>query len=52
MTDGLNLTGFNDTKPAGASPWPTENYTEAPASAFSATDKSTQDGAGLGNNGK
>jgi hypothetical protein len=52
MTDGLNLTGFNDTKPAGASPWPTENYAEAPASAFPASDKSTQDGSGLGNNGK
>jgi hypothetical protein len=52
MTDGLNLTGFNEVKPTGASPWPTENYTEAPASAFPSTDKSAQDGAGLGANGK
>jgi len=52
MSDGLNLTGFNETKGNEPSPWPTENYTEAPASAFPATDKSSQDGAGLGANGK
>ena len=52
MSDGLNLTGFNEVKPSGASPWPTENYTEAPAGSFSATDKSSQDGSGLGANGK
>jgi hypothetical protein len=52
MSDGLNLTGFNEVKPAGASPWPTENYTEAPAGSFPSTDKSSQDGAGLGANGK
>jgi hypothetical protein len=52
MSDGKDLNGFNETKPAGASPWPTESYTEAPAAAFPATDVSSQDGAGLGNNGK
>lgn len=52
MSDGLNLTGFNDTKPATTTSWPTESYTEAPASAPSATDKSSQDGSGLGNGGK
>ena len=52
MSDGKNLTGFNDAKPAGSSPWPTESYTDAPAAAFPAADKSSQDGAGLGNSGK
>lgn len=52
MSDGKDLNGFNQTKPAGASPWPTESYTEAPAAAFPSTDKSTQDGAGLGQGGK
>jgi hypothetical protein len=31
---------------------PPVNYTEAPKPAFPATDKSSQDGAGLGNGGK
>lgn len=52
MSDGKNLTGFNEAKPAGSSPWATESYTEAPKSAFPSTDKSSQDGAGLGNGGK
>lgn len=52
MSDGKNLTGFNEAKPAGTSPWATESYTEAPKAAFPATDKSSQDGAGLGNGGK
>lgn len=52
MTDGLNLTGFNEAKPAGASPWPTENYSPATGSFPGAADKSSQDGAGLGANGK
>lgn len=42
MSDGKNLTGFNETKPAGSSPWPTESYTEAPKAAFSSTDVSNQ----------
>jgi hypothetical protein len=52
MSDGKDLKGFNETKPNGSSPWATENYTEAPAAAFPSTDKSTQDGSGLGNGGK
>jgi hypothetical protein len=52
MADGKDLNGFNATTPAGSSPWPTESYTEAPAAAFPATDKSSQDGSGLGNGGK
>ena len=46
MSDGKDLTGFNETKPSGASPWPTESYTEAPKAAFPAEDKSTQGPAG------
>lgn len=52
MSDGKNLTGFNETKPAGSSPWATESYTEAPKAASPAADKSSQDGAGLGSSGK
>ena len=51
MSDGKDLKGFNETKPAGSSPWPTESYTEAPAAAFSATDMSSQGNAGLGQEG-
>jgi hypothetical protein len=52
MTDGKDLNGFTSPKVADASPWPTESYTEAPAAAFPSTDKSSQDGSGLGNGGK
>ena len=52
MTDGINMDGFTGPKINPASPWPTESYTEAPAAAFPATDKSSQDGAGVGNGGK
>ena len=51
MTDGLNLTGFNETKPAGTNDI-NAHYSDNPGSAFASTDKSTQDGAGVGNNGK
>ena len=51
MTDGINLTGFNDTKGYEASPWATESYTEAPAAAFPAKDMSSQGNAGLGQEG-
>lgn len=47
MSDGKNLTGFNEAKPAGSSPWPTESYTEAPKAAFPAKDVSTQGNAGF-----
>ena len=53
MTDGLNLTGVNDTKPAGTNSINASgNYSPATGSFPAAQDKSTQDGAGVGNNGK
>lgn len=53
MSDGKNLTGFNETRPAGVTPWNNnEQYAQDPKPAFPATDKSSQDGAGLGNGGK
>jgi hypothetical protein len=51
MSDGINLTGFNETKP-GATNSINLHLSDAPGAAFPATDKSTQDGAGVGNNGK
>ena len=51
-TDGINGGGFEAAKPAGTSPWPTENYSPATGSFPAAQDKSSQDGAGLGNGGK
>ena len=52
MTNGNDLTGFNELQ-AGASNNLDLNPTgQAPASAFPATDKSTQDGSGVGNGGK
>ena len=52
MTDGINLTGFNELKPAGTNNLDLNPTGQAPDSAFSATDKSAQDGSGLGNGGK
>jgi hypothetical protein len=52
MEHGLNLEGFNNTKPAGTNNVAPEQYAAAPSKNFSATDKSTQDNAGVGNNGK
>lgn len=52
MADGINMDGFTAPKINPTSPWATESYTEPTASAFPATDKSSQDGAGLGNGGK
>ena len=52
MSDGKDLNGFNELQ-AGASNNLDLNPTgQAPASAFQATDKSTQDGSGVGNGGK
>jgi hypothetical protein len=51
MTDGKDLTGFNETRSPGTSPWATESYTEAPKSAFPAKDMSTQGNSGLGQEG-
>jgi hypothetical protein len=53
MSDGINLTGFNETKPAGTNSIDASgDYSPATGSFPAATDKSTQDGAGLGQNGK
>jgi hypothetical protein len=51
MSDGLNLNGFNTVKPA-VQHTIGEQYAADPASAFPATDKSSQDGSGVGNGGK
>jgi hypothetical protein len=53
MSDGINLTGFNETKPAGKNSIDASgDYSPATGSFPAASDKSTQDGAGLGQNGK
>jgi hypothetical protein len=59
MSDGKNLTGFNETKPAGVTPWDAQSQSPASGGDFGAglswpasQDKSSQDGAGLGANGK
>ena len=49
MTDGLNLTGFNDTKPAGLNNNIDGAYAPNPASAFPAQDMSQQGPAGTTN---
>lgn len=51
MSDGKNLTGFNETKPAGTNSI-NAHYSDNTGSAFAATDKSTQDGSGVGQGGK
>ena len=51
MTDGLNLTGFNEVKPS-APITIDAHYSDNPGGAFASTDKSSQDGAGLGSSGK
>ena len=52
MTNGNDLTGFNEVKAPTTTAWNGEQYAADPASAFPATDKSTQDGSGVGNGGK
>ena len=52
MADGINLDGFTSPKVNDATVWNGEQYAADPAAAFPATDKSSQDGAGLGNGGK
>lgn len=53
MSDGLNLTGFNETKPGATNSIDASgDYSPAEGSFPAAADKSTQDGAGLGNGGK
>lgn len=51
--DGKDLNGFSSTKPSATTPWSSnEQYAQDPKAAFPSTDKSSQDGAGLGNGGK
>jgi hypothetical protein len=51
MTNGIDLTGFNEVKPSA--PITIDgHYSDNTGSATPATDKSTQDGSGLGNGGK
>jgi hypothetical protein len=53
MAEGINLDGFTANRQAGASNNLDLNPTgQAPAAAFPAADKSSQDNAGLGNGGK
>jgi len=52
MTNGNDLTGFNETKAGDTNNLDLNPTGQALAAAFPATDKSTQDGAGLGNGGK
>lgn len=52
MSDGIKLTGFNETGEQSGSNTIDAGYASNPGSAFPATDKSSQDGAGLGNGGK
>jgi hypothetical protein len=52
MTDGKDLNGFTSPKVNAATVWNGVQYAEDPAAAFPSTDKSSQDGAGLGNGGK
>jgi hypothetical protein len=52
MSDGMNLTGFNETKPGATNSLDLNPTGQAPASAFPSTDKSSQDGSGLGQGGK
>jgi hypothetical protein len=51
MTDGQNLTGFNDVKPVTNTSWNGEQYAADPASAFPSSDKSSQGNAGLNGEG-
>ena len=51
MTNGNDLTGFAEVKPSA--PITIDgHYSDNTGSATPATDKSTQDGSGLGNGGK
>jgi hypothetical protein len=51
MTDGNNLTGFNEVKPS--TPITIDgHYSDNTGGAFASTDKSTQDSSGVGTNGK
>jgi hypothetical protein len=47
MTDGINLTGFGDTKPSATGPWSGVQYAADAKPAFPAKDMSTQGNAGF-----
>jgi hypothetical protein len=49
MEHGLNLEGFNNTRPAGTNNVAPEQYAAAPSKNFSAEDKSSQGAAGVTN---
>ena len=51
MTDGINLTGFNETGEQTGSNTIDAGYASNPGAAFSAQDVSTQGNAGLGQEG-
>jgi len=46
MSDGKDLTGFNEVKPVTTTAWSGEQYAADPKPALSAEDKSTQGPAG------
>lgn len=52
MTNGINTDGFSATGEQSGSNTIDAKYSPNTGSAFPAQDKSTQDGSGLGNNGK
>lgn len=52
MTNGINTDGFSATGEQSGSNNIDAKYSPNAGKAFPATDKSSQDGAGLGNNGK
>jgi hypothetical protein len=50
MTDGINLTGFNEVRPAGTNGI-NAHYSDNTGSAFAASDVSSQGNAGLNREG-
>jgi hypothetical protein len=50
MTDGINLTGFNEVRPAGTNGI-NAHYSDNTGSAFAASDMSSQGNAGLNREG-
>jgi hypothetical protein len=51
MTNGNDLTGFNEVKPAGTNDI-NGHYSDNTGAAFPSTDKSTQDSSGVNQGGK
>jgi hypothetical protein len=52
MTNGIDTTGFNETKPGATNSLDLNPTGQTPAAAFPAEDVSSQGASGLGNNGK